>query len=221
MAPSRKAYRLFYDHIHSRYYNLLIQWCLLPFGGESKCRKALIAPVDFSPDQRILDLCCGSGGATWFIADKAGRGSQTIGVDLSFGQIRKARKRSKPGTVQFMVGDAAFAPFREHFFDKVFVTHALHEMPRALRHRVLAEAQSILKDNGSIVVLEIDNPQHLLVRLFIGFWFFYWLPFNFETSTRRDMLRNGLVEEVEEAGFRNVTKTSMYSYVFQTVQGIK
>ena len=52
-------------------------------------------------------------------------------------------------------------------------------------------------------------------------WFFYWLPLNFETPTRRDMLRRGVANEVREAGFRTVSKTSVARGVLQTVVGRK
>lgn len=221
MVLDRNTYKWFYDHVHSHYYNLLIKWCLLPFGGEANCREELIAPVDFSPNERILDMCCGTGGATYSISKKAGKGSQIIGMDLSSGQIRVGKKHSKLGNVQFVEGDGECTAFRDHSFDKVFITHALHEMPREIRRRVLAEARRILRDSRTIVILELDTPHHLFVRLFVGFWFFYWLPFNLETPTRRDMLKHGLTKEVMEAGFKHITKTSKYCGIFQTVQGVK
>ena len=166
-------------------------------------------------------MCCGTGGATYSIAKKAVKGSQIVGIDLSSGQIRTAQKRSELGNVQLVVGDAVCTAFRDQSFDKVFITHALHEMPREIRQEVLVEARRILKDNGTIIILELDNPKNPFVRLFIGFWGFYWLPFNFETPTRRDMLRHGLTKEVEEAGFKHIRKTSKYCGIFQTVQGVK
>ena len=86
---------------------------------------------------------------------------------------------------------------------------------------MLAEAKRLLKEKGRVVVLELDELESLWIRLFIGFWFFYWLPFNFETPTRRDMLKHGLTNEVAEAGFKNIRKISKYRGVLQVVQGDK
>jgi ubiquinone/menaquinone biosynthesis C-methylase UbiE len=218
---NRKPYKWFYDNIHSRYYDLAMKWCFLPFGGEEKCRRELIAHVGFSPKERILDMCCGTGGATLVIAKKAGEKSQIIGMDLSSGQIRVALKKELSGYVTFIERDVTDTGFDDGHFDKVFITHALHEMRREIRLEVLAEARRILKERGEVIVLEVDNPQSFLVRLFIGFWFFYWLPFNFETPTRRDMLKHGLTNEVREAGFRNVKKVSKFRGVVQIVEGEK
>jgi ubiquinone/menaquinone biosynthesis C-methylase UbiE len=182
MMWSRKSYKWFYDHIHSHYYNLLVKWCFLPFGGEEKFRKEMIAPIDFSPGDKILDMCCGIGGVTCTIAKKVGEDSEVIGMDLSSGQIE-------------------------------IITHALHEMPRGIRSKVLTEARRVLRENGEVIILDLDNPASVFVRLFVGFWFFYWLPFNFETPTRRDMFKHGLTTEVEEASFKHVTKLSKHHRV--------
>jgi demethylmenaquinone methyltransferase/2-methoxy-6-polyprenyl-1,4-benzoquinol methylase len=221
MTLSRRAYKWFYDHVHSRYYNILIKYCFLPFGGEARCRAELLAPVEFAPGEKILDLCCGTGGATCAILKQAGDDSHITGLDLSVGQLRVATRRPELRRVQFVAGDAACSPFQNASFDKVFITHAIHEMARDARRAVLAEAQRILKDDGRLIILELDRPRSLWVRLFIGLWFFYWLPFNFETPTRRDMLKHGVIEEVREAGFRKATKDSKCGGVFQIVQAVK
>ncbi len=217
----RKSYRWFYDNIHSRYYDLLMKYCFLPFGGETKCREELIAPIDFSPGERILDMCCGTGGATSAIARKAGETSEIIGMDLSSGQLRMAKRKRHLSKVRFLEGDVASIGLEDSLFDKVFITHALHEMPRETRLEVLTEAKRVLKENGRVIVLELDSPENIFLRLFVGLWFFYWLPLNFETPTRRDMLKHGLANEVREAGFKNVRKISKFRGVCQIVEGGK
>ncbi len=221
MVLNKSAYKWFYDHVHSYYYNALMKWCFLPFGGERKCREEMLSPVAFSKGDRILDMCCGTGGATYAISTKADQGSQIVGLDLSAGQLRVAKRRQELSHVQFVEGDAAQTPFPDAWFDKVFITHAIHEMPREIRLKVLSEGRRILKDDGQVIILELDDPKNLWIRFFIGLWFFYWLPFNFETPTRRDMLKHGVTKEVREAGFKNVTKESKYRGILQVVQGVK
>ncbi len=221
MTSDRKLYRWFYDNIGSRYYNLMIRWCFLPFGGERKLRRELLDIVGLQPRERILDMCCGTGGATFAAAEKAGNQSKITGVDLSRGQIRIAKKRNRFSHVAFMVTDASRTCFRDGEFDRVVIPHAIHEMPRPLRLAVLREARRVLAEGGNLAVLEMDNSPSLFWRLLIGFWWFYWLPFNFETPTRKDMLKHGLPEEVKEAGFSDVSKSSLHNGVFQVVQGKK
>ncbi|UCD56670.1 MAG: class I SAM-dependent methyltransferase [Candidatus Hydrogenedentota bacterium] len=221
MSSNRKLYKWFYDNIGSRYYNVLVKWCFLPFGGEEKVRRKMLDAVPFEPGERILDMCCGTGNATFVIAEKVGEQSRIKAIDLSSGQIRVAKRRNRFSNVEFMVMDASNTSFGEGDFDKVVIPHALHEMPRTTRFAVLKEARRVLAEEGTLAVLEMDDPPSLLLRLFIGLWWFYWLPFNFETPTRRDMLRHGLSEEVMDAGFDDVSRSSLCNGVLQVVQGRK
>ena len=87
IAGSKRSYRWFYDQVQSRYYDLLIQWCFLPFGGESRIRQQLLAPIVFGPAEIILDVGCGTGSATFAIAAKAGPQARIVGLDLSLAWI--------------------------------------------------------------------------------------------------------------------------------------
>jgi ubiquinone/menaquinone biosynthesis C-methylase UbiE len=216
-----ETYKWWYDKIESRFYDVMIKWVSLPFGGEAAFRRAMIEPVSFLPAERILEMCCGTGGATYFIADKAPDGCEIIGMDLSEGQLRRAKKRRYSLPTRFIQGDVTNTSFESDSFDKVLITHAIHEMVRELRLKALGEARRVLKRGGQVIVLDLDNPPNAWLRVLVGLWFFYWLPGNFETSTRRDMFRHGLSNEVKESGFANVRKYSACRGVFQTVTGTK
>ena len=229
MALNKKSYTWFYDNIQSHYYNLAMKWCFFPFGGERRCRQKLIEPISLEPEDRILDMCCGTGGATFAIARKAGAQARITGMDLSWGQLKNAARRLKKlatrksrfNNVGFLEGDVTKTCFKDGYFDKVFITHALHEMEREERLDALKEAKRTLRDGSKVVILEVDDPKNRFVRLFIGFWFFYWLPFNFETPTRRDMLNQDLENEMKEVGFKNIKKTSIHRDILQVVEGQK
>jgi demethylmenaquinone methyltransferase/2-methoxy-6-polyprenyl-1,4-benzoquinol methylase len=198
-----------------------MKWSFLPLGGEMKCRAELISHIQFSNNERILDMCCGTGGSTCSIVKRACINSNIFGIDISSGQVKMAAKRGRLKNVQLIVCDAANTGFADGSFNKVFITHALHEMKRNDRLTILNEAARILKDKGSIIILELDRPSNLWLRIFFGFWFFYWLPFNFETPTRKDMLKQGLVNELKISGFRDLKKAGKYNGVLQTIQGSK
>lgn len=218
---NKKAYKWFYNNIHSNYYNLMIKWCFFPLGGEKKCRDELISHINFYEEEKILDMCCGTGGATCNILMRAGENSKIFGMDMSSGQLKLAARCRELYNVKLIEGEAAGTSFPDCYFDKVFITHALHEMSRQARLEVLREAIRILKENGIVIVLELDKPESRMLQIFFGFWFFYCLPFNFETPTRKDMLKYGLTNEINEAGFRNVIKTPKNKGILQTVQGTK
>lgn len=221
MSSDKKYYKWFYNNIHSRYYNFLMLWCFFPFGGEKKVRNELISTINLNNKNKILDICCGTGNTTFAIAEKIKDSATITGIDLSEGQIKIAKRKNHYPNVDFHVADATRTKYSDGEFDIVVIPHALHEMRRDVRILVLREAKRILKRDGSITILEIDNPPCFLMKLLIGFVWFYWLPFNFETPTRRDMLKHGLKEEVIEAGFENVSKINKFYGVFQIINGEK
>lgn len=218
---NRNLYRWWYDHIESKFYNLMMKWMSLPFGGEIGLRKTMIEPVSFEKCERILDMCCGTGGATFSISEKGAGMCEIVGMDLSSGQLRCAKKRQYYCPTRFIQGDVTDTGFQANSFDRVFITHALHEMPRESRLQTLREAKRLLNHQSQVIVLELDNPPSVWLRIFIGLWFLYWLPGNFETPTRRDMFRHGLTNEVTESGFVDVQKYSAYRGIFQTVIATK
>ena len=220
-AQHRRLYRWFYDNVHSRQYDLCLNWVLIPCGGEKKFRAVMLEPVRFSSGERILDMCCGTGGCTFAIRERAGKEAQIIGCDLSYGQARNAKRKNRFANVHFFVADARRTGLPDAQFDKVFIPHALHEMRRELRLAVLAEARRLTKPGGSVVVLELARPPRLPGRLLQGLWFGYWIPWpiNFENPTRREMLRYGVANELSEVGFKEVTTTHKYREWTQVVIG--
>ena len=217
----KKTYKWWYDHIESKFYDVMLRWMAIPFGGEAKFRRDLLEPVSFEPGQKILEMCCGTGGATIFISEKAGPECEIVGMDLSSGQLYRARRKSYSCPTEFIEADVTGVPFDDESFDKVFITHAIHEMYREDRLKTLGEARRVLQPNGQIIVLEIDDPPELWARLAFGLVALYWLPGNFETPTRREMFKYGLDNEVKESGFVDVKKYSIRRGVLQTVIGIK
>ena len=131
--------------------------------------------------------------------------------------------RAPTAGVPLLGADASKLPFPDGAFDSVFIPHAIHEMPRDLRLAVLREASRVCRRDGRVVVLELDQPSRPWLRWLIGLWFFYWVPppLNFETRTRRDLQRRGLVREVSEAGFGEVRKLSKYAGTMQVVEARK
>ena len=194
-----------------------MKFCYLPFDGEKKCREKLFEGVEFGTNEKILDMCCGTGGTAFLIAEKSDDGCEIIGINLSSGQLSKAKKKNTYTNVLFKEGNLTNTKFIEGFFDKVFISFALHEMKRDERLDVLKEAKRVLKDYGKLIIFEIDEPKSNLRKLFIYFWFFYWLPLNPETPTRKDLQKHKLTNEIKEVGFNIILKNNFYKRTFQTV----
>ncbi len=219
MPISKRTYRWLYDHVVCVYYDLLVRWCFLLFGGEATVRRGLLESVPLPAGARVLDLCCGTGGATRFIAERVRGTGRVIAVDLSAGQVWRAARKSGMGDVRFAVMDATRTGFSNAAFECVVIPHALHEMQRAERLAVLAEAARLLAPGGTLAVQEMDTPPGMGWRLIRAVWWFHWVPFNPEQPTLRDMLAHGLDTEVREAGFADVAKVPHCHGTLQVVHG--
>lgn len=219
----RLAYRRLYDRVLSHVYDIYMAWYMMPFGGEARFRRRMLDGLSFPPGERILDCTCGTGGCTAAVRERAAAGASLVASDLSLGQLRMASRKRELAGLPLLQADAGRLPFRDGSFQSVFIPHALHEMPHDVRTAVLGEARRVCVRDGRLVVLELDRPSSTWRRWLLGLWFLYWVPppLNFETRTRRDLERRGLVREMAEAGFERVRKLSKYAGTMQVVEARK
>ena len=179
------------------------------FGGEQRWRQLIVEWIDPRPGEKIIDICCGTGTLTVMLAQRLAGAGEVMGIDLSSRLLNLARKKQKPEGVTFLEGDAQKIPFSWGHFHKGVICGALHEMPREVRRRVMAEAHRVIKPNGRIVVVEHNNPEKKWRRSLFDFL----ERFNPEYPTYRDLLKCGLTNEIERGGFR-VVRTSVASWEF-------
>ncbi|MDE2291369.1 MAG: class I SAM-dependent methyltransferase [Elusimicrobia bacterium] len=112
-----------------------------------------------SPDRRavrVLDLGCGTGAATWYVARE---GFSTWGIDGSPTAIRtaKARFRREGLKGSFRVGDFVRLAFPDAMFDCVIDIVALqHNRPRFIA-QALSEARRVLKPGGRVFSMMISD----------------------------------------------------------------
>jgi SAM-dependent methyltransferase len=97
----------------------------------------------------VLDLGCGTGLATAFLAEQVGPEGAVIGVDLSLPHLCAARRRHSLRLVQ---GDAARLCFRYGVFDFIWSCNTINHM----RNRVMGmrSLQRHLRAGGRLVVAQ-------------------------------------------------------------------
>jgi len=147
----------------ARVYDLSVE--VLFLGCADVMRRQVIPPMArFAEAQRqaarplrILDVGCGTGHTLGQIAT-ALPGQQYFGVDLSPWYLEEARRRlAHVPDLSLLCDSAEQLPFRDDYFDVVTSVYLLHEMPRRVRRRVVAELARVLRPGG-LLVLE-DSAQ--------------------------------------------------------------
>lgn len=104
---------------------------------------AVLDLLDPQPDERVLDLGCGSGELT---AEIAARGARVTGVDSSAEMVARARERFPDLDVRLADGERLQV---DGPFDAVFSNAALHWMTRP--DDVLAGVRAALRAGGRFV----------------------------------------------------------------------
>lgn len=111
-----------------------------------------VATMMLEPDSRVLEVGCGPGFFSPFLARAAPIG-QLVLVDLQIGMLRMARGRLPAGSNAGCVGaDASALPLATATFDAVICATMLGEVPDAAG--CLDEIRRVLRSGGRLTVAE-------------------------------------------------------------------
>ena len=102
-------------------------------------------------DDRVLDVGCGDGEKTFFVAQQVGA---AVGFDPDGASVRSARTRYKKENLQFLVGQAEALCFADDSFDAVMFNESLHHVPAQSQLRALQEGRRVLRPGGKMLILE-------------------------------------------------------------------
>ena len=98
------------------------------------------------PNDRVLDIGCGSGALAYDLAAKAG--AHVVGIDLSEANIALATRRYGHSQVRYLVGDAVRALPRTHF-DVVVLSNVLEHIEE--RPAFLRRVQAAMRPNRILI----------------------------------------------------------------------
>jgi ubiquinone/menaquinone biosynthesis methyltransferases len=136
---------------------------------EPRWRKRAVKLTGARPGDRLLDVATGTGKVAADLHARAQPGGSVLGVDISPGMIRVARRRfgERPG-LEYVVGDAMALPTEDATFDAATIAFGMRNLPDY--GKGFAELARSVRPGGRIVCLEIARPSRRPARV-LQFWF--------------------------------------------------
>ena len=141
-------------------------------------RKAVHCLVREGRPLEVLDLACGTGDLSIALARRLPEGSRITGLDLSEGMLAVMREKVAAAGLADKVsasqGDGTALPFPDASFDAVTIAFGIRnfsDRPLGLR-----EMLRVLRLGGTLVILELSEPENRLLRGLYRFYILRVLP---------------------------------------------
>jgi ubiquinone/menaquinone biosynthesis C-methylase UbiE len=154
VSRSKSDAKRFYDGI-SRIYDLFSE----PF--ERKHVEEALALLSPEESESVLEVGFGTGHALKDLGERVGEAGFVVGLDISTGMVRAARKRLKTlglaDRVCLCCGDAGVLPFRGGVFDTSFMGFTLELFDTPEIPQVLNEVQRVLSAGGRFGVVSLSK----------------------------------------------------------------
>jgi demethylmenaquinone methyltransferase/2-methoxy-6-polyprenyl-1,4-benzoquinol methylase len=143
---------------------------LLSFGQDGRWRRFLVSGIEAGPDDRVLDVACGTGAVALELVHA--HGCRVVGIDQSAEMLRAGRRRiasaGRAGLIELREGRAEKLPFAAGSFDALTFTYLLRYVddPAA----TLRELARVVRPGGIVTGLDFHIPGSPLAR---GLWELY------------------------------------------------
>lgn len=120
--------------------------------------RAMIADLPLRPGDHVLDLACGDGVYSCWIAERLGDAGRVVGVDLAPAYLELARhtaERSPAGArISLRLADAYALPFADDSFDLCWCAQSMFSLPDPVG--ALRELRRVTRPGGAVAVFEND-----------------------------------------------------------------
>ncbi|AFY77903.1 methylase involved in ubiquinone/menaquinone biosynthesis [Pleurocapsa sp. PCC 7327] len=152
-ASSRLWEEIWGEHMHHGYYGRAGTYKINRRQAQIDLIEELLDWSKVRTAENILDVGCGIGGSTLYLAKKFN--AQATGITLSPAQAARATKRAQEFNleekVRFQVADAQNMPFEDNNFDLVWSLESGEHMPD--KTKFLQECYRVLKPGGTLILV--------------------------------------------------------------------
>jgi ubiquinone/menaquinone biosynthesis C-methylase UbiE len=180
---------------------------MVSFMGAARAREELIKQANIQPNQRVLDLGCGTGTLVVLLQRKY-PAAEIAGVDPDPKALQRAQKKVRRAgvAVQLDEGFADELPYEAGTFDRVLSSFMLHHLEEPEREMTLREVLRVLKPAGTFHLLDFaggeDKAPGRLGRLVNSH------------ARLEDNSQQRILQLMRRAGFTNAEKVKDGSMLF-------
>jgi len=140
---------------------------LLSYGQDRRWKQRLIALAAIGPDDRVLDLACGTGDLLFAAASRA---REAVGLDLTHRMLVLAKEKEASlvaagfsrKKAPVVTGDMLALPFPASRFTVVTTGYGIRNVPDI--RAAIAEIHRVLVPGGRLLSLDFNRPDNAALR---------------------------------------------------------
>jgi len=156
-ALCQENHRIDYFGKSAPYYDILIN--LLTFGQYVEFQKRAVEILAPKRGEKIVDLCSGTGRVASWVVQAVGDEGEVVGMDISKSMVEWSKKRYGGLKKVIFLHKDVTKPFGyQNYFDGIFTSFAIHELPEKKRLAAFEHSSLALKEKGRMVIADF-NPQ--------------------------------------------------------------
>jgi ubiquinone/menaquinone biosynthesis methyltransferase len=149
----RRYVRRLFATIADRYDFITIAFS---YGQDRRWKQRLIHLAELQPDDRVLDLACGTGDLLFAASERV---RAAVGLDITHRMLQLARAKR---AARVVTGDMLALPFPDASFTVVTTGYGLRNVPDLAA--AIGEIHRVLVPGGRLLSLDFNRPQNPIVR---------------------------------------------------------
>ena len=132
---------------------------VMSLGVHRLWKKSLINMMNPSPNQKLIDVACGTGDIAKLYLDNVNKQSQITCLDPNQGMINKGKEKLKKfKKLDWIIAPAENIPISKNSFDFYTISFGLRNTKNL--NKALSEAYRVLKPGGRYLCLEFSKIQN-------------------------------------------------------------
>ncbi len=196
------------------YYDILLD--LLTIRQYAHFLRKAVGMLAPEKGERILDLCSGTGRVASWLAQAVGEKGEVVGMDIAKRMVEMAANRYQAlGNVCFLQKDVTQSWEYQNYFNGIFTSFSIHELPESERLGVLEKSYRALKEKGRMVIADFNPraPGRSKSLSAIFFKLFERENLNFFSFDQNEIL--------EKVGFKKIRSHPVLRGLFQIALAFK